>query len=162
MFTLHMSCQTTLLCKLMVTLVTSILDTLMFGLNMNCQTTLCCKLLVALITSILDTLMFGLNMNCQTTLCCKLLVALITSILETFIYRLKCILSKSNFQQILPIYRSALQTSRKMYIQKNIFSPNSTCICNTTFRQGKLRQGSGKDGQGMAFKAKGLEAETLA
>ena len=65
-----MACQITLLCSLIVTLITSIPDTFMHRLNMSCQTTLLCKLLVTLVTSILDTFMYRLNMLCQITLFC--------------------------------------------------------------------------------------------
>ena len=61
MFSLHMPSQMTLLCSLIVTLVTSILDTFMYRLNMSCQTTLMRKLLITLITSILHTFMFRLG-----------------------------------------------------------------------------------------------------
>ena len=44
-----MSCQITLLCSLIVTLVTSILDTFMLRLNMSCQDTLLCSLIITLI-----------------------------------------------------------------------------------------------------------------
>ena len=57
MFSLYMSCQMTLLCSLIVTLITSIFDTFMYRLNMFCQTTLLCSLIVTLITIILDTIM---------------------------------------------------------------------------------------------------------
>ena len=36
MFSLYMTCQTTLLCKLLATLATNILDTFMYRLNMSC------------------------------------------------------------------------------------------------------------------------------
>ena len=58
MFVLKMSAQATLLCSLIVTLITGILDTFMFRLNMSCQIYLICVLLVTLITRILDTFMY--------------------------------------------------------------------------------------------------------
>ena len=84
MFAPSMLCQITLLCKLLVTLITSILDTIMYSLNMSCKMTLLCSLIVTLITSILDTFMFRLNMNFQITLLCSLIVTLVTGILDTY------------------------------------------------------------------------------
>ena len=71
MFAPSMLCQITLLCKLLVTLITSILHTFMCGLNVSCQTTLLCIMLVTLITSILHTIMFRLNMSCEIILVFK-------------------------------------------------------------------------------------------
>ena len=69
-----------LLCKLLVTLFTRILDTFMYRLNMSCQMLLSFSSIVTLITSIFDTFMFWLDMKCQITLCCKFLVTQVTDI----------------------------------------------------------------------------------
>ena len=53
----HMSGQCALLCKLLLTLTTSIPNAFMNNLDMPCQTTLCCSFVITLITGIFDTFM---------------------------------------------------------------------------------------------------------
>ena len=67
MYRLNMSCQTTLMYILMVTLVTSVLDSFIYRLSMSSQTTLLCILLVTLVTSILDPFMYSFNVSLNTT-----------------------------------------------------------------------------------------------
>ena len=64
MFPLYMSCQIALLCCLIVTLITSILDldAFMNRFNMLCQMFLVASLIVTLIASILEAFMFRLGM----------------------------------------------------------------------------------------------------
>ena len=73
--------------SLIVTMITSILNTFMFRLNMSCHIIMSCKLLVTLITSILGTFMSGLNMSCQMMVMCSLVVTLITRHLIYYIIK---------------------------------------------------------------------------
>ena len=91
-----------LLCKLLVTLITSILDTLMYRENMLCQITLVSSSIVTLVTSIHDTFMYRLNVSSQTGLIWILMVTLITSKLDTLMYgfNVNWILFKSTILKI--------------------------------------------------------------
>ena len=83
---LNMFLEMTFPCKLLITLITRILDTFMFRLNMFLKTTHCCSLIIThQITRILDTFMNRLKMCFKITLFCKLLS---TMILDTFMDRL--------------------------------------------------------------------------
>ena len=75
------------LCCFMVTLITGILDTLMFWFHM-CQQiiSLLCCIIITLIAGILDTLMSWLNMSQQIILHCCFTVTLITRILDTLMF----------------------------------------------------------------------------
>ena len=68
---LNMSLKITLLCSLIITLITRILDTFMFWLNMFLKMALLCSLIFTLITRILDTFMLRLNMCLKMPLSCK-------------------------------------------------------------------------------------------
>ena len=68
MYRLNMSLKTTLLCSLIITLITRKLDSFMYRLNMSLKITLCCSLIITLITRIPDTIMFRLNMSLKITL----------------------------------------------------------------------------------------------
>ena len=57
-FCCHVRLEITLLCSLIITHSTRILDTFMFGLNMCLKITLCCSLIITLSTRILDTFMY--------------------------------------------------------------------------------------------------------
>ena len=47
-----------------------------------------CGLIVTLVTRILDTIVYGLDVYLETTLLCGLIVTLVTRILDTIVYRL--------------------------------------------------------------------------
>ena len=49
---------------------------------MNLEITLCCSFVITLITWILDTLMFRPNMSLKMTLVCSLIITMMTRILE--------------------------------------------------------------------------------
>ena len=75
------------LCCFIVTLITGILDTLMFWFHM-CQQiiSLLCCIIITLIAGILDTLMSWLNMSQQIILHCCFTVTLITRIIDTLMF----------------------------------------------------------------------------
>ena len=92
-----------------VTLVTSILNTFMHRLNMFSKTAWICILLVTLLITRLSFYIFSLmpsfvlNMSGQATLCCSLIVTLVTSILDTFMFRL-------NMSRQMTLLRSLIVT----------------------------------------------------
>ena len=89
MFLFHMLRQTALICKLFVTMITSIFDSFMYRLNMFFQITLLSSLKVTMITIILDSFMYRFDMSMfgQTILSSKSMFTLITSILDSVLYR---------------------------------------------------------------------------
>ena len=84
---LNMFLAMTFPCKLLITLITRILDTFMFRLNMFLKTTHCCSLIITQITRILDTFMNRLKMCFKINLFCKLFSTMIRMILEIFMDR---------------------------------------------------------------------------
>ena len=74
---LNMFLEMTFPCKLLITLITRILDTFMLRLNMFLKTTHCCSLIITQITRILDTFMNRLKMCFKNNLFCKLLSTMI-------------------------------------------------------------------------------------
>ena len=64
----YVTLKIALLCSLVITLITRILDTFVDRLNMSLKTILLCSLIITLITRILDTFMFRLNMYLKITL----------------------------------------------------------------------------------------------
>ena len=68
----YVSLKMMLVCSLIITLITRILDSFMYTLNMGLKIALLCSLIITLITRILDTFMYRLNMSLKITFCCKL------------------------------------------------------------------------------------------
>ena len=83
-FCCHVILEITLICSLIITLSTMILDTFMYGLNMFLKITLLCSLIITLSTGILDIFMFWLNMFLKITLVWSFKITLNTRILHTF------------------------------------------------------------------------------
>ena len=78
--------QTTLLCSLVITLITSIFNYVMYLHVMTLQITSCCSLIITLITVMSNSFMYSNFMTLQITLLCSSIITLITVTFNCFMY----------------------------------------------------------------------------
>ena len=74
----------TLLCSLIITLITRILDKFVFGLNVSLEMSVLRCLEIAVITGILLTFMLRLDMSCKIPLDDSLIITFIAEIFDFF------------------------------------------------------------------------------